>query len=159
MVYTAVPWYLKRIGFRTPPMDTKLCKYSRFLVSPPFLQVPHPQRQKADYIILIVTRIIIPISVKETGIEWLSRLPKITQVASYKEKKWKVKVLVTQLCSTLSLHGLWSTRLLCPWNSLGKNTGVGSLSLLQGIFPTKGSNPALLHCRLILYCLSHQASK
>ena len=89
MVYTAVPWYLKRIGFRTPPMDTKLCKYSRFLVSPPFLQVPHPQRQKADYIILIVTRIIIPISVKETGIEWLSRLPKITQVASYKEKKVK----------------------------------------------------------------------
>ena len=49
-------------------------------------------------------------------------------------------------------------RLLCPWNSLGKNTGVGSRSLLQGIFPTKGSNPGLLHCRQILYCLSHQGS-
>jgi len=36
--------------------------------------------------------------------------------------------------------------------------GVGSLSLLQGIFPTQGSNPGLLHCRQILYQLSHQGS-
>ena len=41
-----------------------------------------------------------------------------------------------------------------PWNSPGQNTGVGSLSLLQGIFPTQGSNPGLLHCRQILYQLS-----
>ena len=39
------------------------------------------------------------------------------------------------------------TKLLCPWNSPGKNSGVGSHSLLQGIFPTQGSNPGLLHCR------------
>ena len=39
-----------------------------------------------------------------------------------------------------------------------KNTGVGSLSLLQGIFPTQGLNPGLLHCRQILYQLSHQGS-
>ena len=45
-----------------------------------------------------------------------------------------------------------------PWNSPGQNTGVGSLSLLQGIFPTQGSNPSLLHCRWILYQLSHQGS-
>ena len=45
---------------------------------------------------------------------------------------------------------------LCPWDSPGKNTGVGSHSLLQGIFPTQGSNLGLLHCRLALYCLSHQ---
>ena len=38
-------------------------------------------------------------------------------------------------------HGLQSTWLLCPWNSLGKNTGVGCHSLLQGIFPIQGSNP------------------
>ena len=38
-------------------------------------------------------------------------------------------------------------RLLCPWNSPGKNTGVGGHSLLQGIFPTQESNPGLLHCR------------
>ena len=48
---------------------------------------------------------------------------------------------------------------LCsPWNSLGQNTGVGSLSLLQGIFPTQGSNPGLPHCRQIPYQLSHKGS-
>ena len=46
----------------------------------------------------------------------------------------------------------------CPWNSLGQDMGVGSLSLLQGIFPTQGSNPGLLHCRLILYQLCHKGS-
>ena len=42
-----------------------------------------------------------------------------------------------------------------PWNSPGQNTGVGSHSLLQGIRPTQRSNPGLLHCRWILYQLSH----
>ena len=48
----------------------------------------------------------------------------------------------------------------CPtfWNSSGQNTGVGSLSLLQGIFPTQGSNPGLPHCGRILYPLNHQGS-
>ena len=45
-----------------------------------------------------------------------------------------------------------------PWNSPGQNTGVGSLSLLQGIFPTQGLNPGLPHCRQILYPLSHKGS-
>ena len=58
----------------------------------------------------------------------------------------------------LQPHGLQPTRLLYLWNSPGHNTGVGSLSLLQGIFPTHGSNLGLLHCRQILYCLSHQES-
>ena len=44
------------------------------------------------------------------------------------------------------------------WNSPGQNTGVGSCSLLQGIFPTQGLNPCLPHCRGILYQLSHQGS-
>ena len=43
-----------------------------------------------------------------------------------------------------------------PWSSPGQNTEVGSLSLLQGIFPTQGSNPGLPHCRRILYWLSHK---
>ena len=48
---------------------------------------------------------------------------------------------------------------LCsPWNSPGQNTGMGSQSLLQGIFPTQGSNPGLQHCRQILYQLSHEGS-
>ena len=46
--------------------------------------------------------------------------------------------------------------LYSPWNSPGQNTGVGSLSLLQGIFPTQGSNPGILHCRWILCQLSHR---
>ena len=47
-------------------------------------------------------------------------------------------------------------RLLCPGNYPGKNTGVGCHFLLQGIFPTQGSNPCLPHCKQTLYCLSHQ---
>ena len=53
-------------------------------------------------------------------------------------------------------HGLSPARLLCPLNSPGKNTGVDSHSLLQGIFPTQWSNLRLPHCRPILYHLSHQ---
>ena len=49
-------------------------------------------------------------------------------------------------------------RLLCPWNSPGKNTGVACHSLLQGIFLTQGSNQGLSHCRQILHHLSHQGS-
>ena len=45
-----------------------------------------------------------------------------------------------------------------PWNSPGQNTRVGSFSLLQGIFPTQESNPGFLHCRQILYQLSHKRS-
>ena len=48
--------------------------------------------------------------------------------------------------------------LYSPWNSPGQNTGVGSLSPLQGILPTQGSNPGLPHCRWILYQLSHKGS-
>ena len=55
--------------------------------------------------------------------------------------------------NSLRPHGLHS-----PWNSPGQNTGVGSLSLLQGIFPTQGSNPGLLDCRWILFQLSHKGS-
>ena len=42
-----------------------------------------------------------------------------------------------------------------PWNSLGKNIGVGCRSLLQGIFPTQGLNLGLLYCNQILYHLNH----
>ena len=44
----------------------------------------------------------------------------------------------------------------CPWDSPGQNTGVGSLSLLQGIFPAQGLNPDLPRCRRTLYRLSPQ---
>ena len=61
-------------------------------------------------------------------------------------KKWKLlRLFVT-------------ARTIQSMESPGQNTGVGSLSLLQGIFPTQGSNPGLPHCRRILYQLSHQGS-
>ena len=53
--------------------------------------------------------------------------------------------------NSLRPQGLQPTRLLCRWDSPGKNTGVGYHFLLQGIFPTQGSNPSLLHCRQMLY--------
>ena len=59
-------------------------------------------------------------------------------------------------CSVVSdSHGLQPARLLCPWDSLGKNTGVACHALLQGNFLTQGLNPGLPHCRQILYYLSH----
>ena len=63
------------------------------------------------------------------------------------------------MSDSLQPEGVYPSRLLCPWNSPGKNPGVGSPYLLQGIFPTQGSNLGLLHFRQILYCLSHQGSQ
>ena len=62
------------------------------------------------------------------------------------------------MSDSLRPHGLQPTRVLCPWDSPGKNTGVGCHFLLQGIFPTQGSNPGLLPCGQTLYHLSHQGS-
>ena len=63
-----------------------------------------------------------------------------------------MKVKAAQLCLILC------DSMDCPWNSPGQNTGLGGLSLLQRIFQTQGSNPGLLHCRWILYQLSHKGS-
>ena len=63
----------------------------------------------------------------------------------------------SESCSVVS-DSLRPHELYSPWNSPGQNTGVGSLSLLQGIFPTQGSNPGFPHCRRILYQLSHKGS-
>ena len=76
----------------------------------------------------------------------------------YGKRIWKsIDAWMCERCSVMSNflrpYGLYS-----PWNSPGLNTGVDSHSLLQGIFPTQGSNPGLLHCRWILYQLSHQGS-
>ena len=72
-------------------------------------------------------------------------------------KMQKVKVNKSGLVS----DSLWPmdkshARLLCPWNSPGKDIEVGCHALLQGIFPTQGSNLDLPHYRQILYCLSYQ---
>ena len=70
-----------------------------------------------------------------------------------KDYESEVKEVKVAQSDSLRPHGLYS-----PWNSPGQNTGVGSLSLLQGIFPTQWPNPDLPHCRQILYQLSHKGS-
>ena len=65
--------------------------------------------------------------------------------------KWSESCPV--MSDSLLPHGLQS-----PWNPPGQNSGVGSLSLLQMMFPTQGSNPGLPPCRWILYQLSHKGS-
>ena len=69
----------------------------------------------------------------------------------------KLKVSEAQSCLTLwdPMH-CSLPRFLCLWDFPGKNTGVGCHFLLQEIFLTQGLNPGLLHCRQMLYCLSHQ---
>ena len=86
----------------------------------------------------------------------------LVQLEYYKEMWGKRPGFLATLsesesCSVMSdslrHHGLYS-----PWNSPGQNTGIGSCSLLQGIFPTQGLNPGLPHCRRVLYQLSYQGS-
>ena len=83
---------------------------------------------------------------------------KISNNLSLVSKKMGVCVSCSIMSDSSRPCGLEPARLLSPWDSPGKNTGVGCHSLLQGIFPTQGSNPGLLHCRHILYHLSHQGS-
>ena len=66
------------------------------------------------------------------------------------EEAWRWSESRSVVSDCLRPHGLYS-----PVNSPGQNTGVGSLSLLQGIVPTQGSNPGLPHCRRIVHQLSH----
>ena len=81
--------------------------------------------------------------------------------------KWTLRVLQAVgasifCCLVSESHSVLSDSLrphgLHPWNSPGQNTGVGSLSLLQRIFPTQEPNPDLPHCRQILYQLSHKGN-
>ena len=67
---------------------------------------------------------------------------------------------LTSMCESCSVvsNSLQPRGLYSPWNSPGQNTRVGRHSLLQGIFPTQGSDPGLPHCKWILYQLSHQGS-
>ena len=77
-------------------------------------------------------------------------------ILHYKNKYIRLHAQSLSHASFVATPGLQPARLLCPWNSPGKNTEVGSRSLLQEIFPTQGSNSGILHCRWILHPLSHQ---
>ena len=81
---------------------------------------------------------------------------KIDPIRTDMEKSESVSRSVVS--DSLQPHGLQPAKLLCPWNSPGKTTEVGSHSLLHGILPTQEWNLGLLHCRPILHHLSHQGS-
>ena len=87
------------------------------------------------------------------GTAWCKSVKKQTFVVKWRPENIWVSENHSVMSDSLRHHGLYG-----PWNSPGLNTGVGSCFLLQGIFPTQGSNPHLPHCRRILYQLSHQGS-
>ena len=89
---------------------------------------------------------------KKLCIPWCCFFP-----SRFLSSTWEIIVFFQSASVSHSVmsNSLRPARPLCLWNSPSKNTGVRSLSLLQGIFPTRGSNPGLLHWRQILYCLSH----
>ena len=72
------------------------------------------------------------------------------------QSKYSVTSVLSTFCYLMDYHR--STRILCSWNFPGKNSGMGCHFLLQEIFLTQGLNLGLLHCRQILYHLSHQGS-
>ena len=76
----------------------------------------------------------------------------------FREIIWKKLkcVLVIQSCTTLWDPMTVACHFLCPWDSPSNNTGMGSHSLLQGIFLIQELKPYLLYCRWILYHLSQQ---
>ena len=80
----------------------------------------------------------------------MTRVGKLQYLPTSSYTWLKRKVKVTQLCLTLGLYS--------PWNSPGRNSGVGSCSLLRGIFPTQEWNPGPPYCWWILYQLRHKGS-
>ena len=111
-----------------------------------FFRVPNPYLNIKSYFLHISTN--------ESGLNLGSCALKPVFLALLRVSSISCSVVPDSLRS----HGLYPARLLCPWDSPGKNTGVGCHSLLQGIFPTQGFNPGLLHCKEILYHLSQQGS-
>ena len=88
---------------------------------------------------------------------WKALLQNRIEKTEREKKKDCLRDLFSESHSVVS-NSLWPHGLYSHWNSPGQNTGVDSLFLLQGIFPTQESNPLLLNCRLILYHLSQKGS-
>ena len=91
----------------------------------------------------------------ERGLQMFS--PCKTETLHLKLKQHCQLKIESESCSAVS-YSFQTHELYSPWNSPGQNTRVGSLFLLQGFFPTQGSNPSHPHCRWILYQLNHQGS-
>ena len=94
-------------------------------------------------------------------LDWIGWLFVHQYQPHFSNRMFKMCVCVSHsiMANSLWPHGLTAYQaLVCPWDSPGKNTAVGSHVLLQGIFLNQGSSPRLLHYRWIRYHLSHQGS-
>ena len=86
-----------------------------------------------------------PYSTKGIEVTNKTTLTQKAKINALRELERRDQVCAHSVMSdSLQPHGLWPTRLLCPWDFPGKNTGMGCHVLLQGIFPTQGSSPYLL---------------
>ena len=98
----------------------------------------------------------------EQGLLWLDVAPRLTPLGSEVFLSIRLRILLSSsMLSHLPPGDMGKphfTKVIKNMYVDSQNTGVGSLSLLQGIFPTQGSNPGLLHCRQILYQLSHKGN-
>ena len=83
---------------------------------------------------------------------------KCAPIDKWIRERERERVCVCVCVCVMEYYSALDIRLLCSSNFPGKNTGVCCHFLLQGIFPTQGSNPGLLHCKQILYRLSHLGS-
>ena len=137
----------------TQSMSTRSTKVSSLGCCPPILF--NRERKVSKIMPIIQIHLWIKVSIRQPT-------PMIPRTDCFKcnlQKQLGLQFLESEsesrsvMSDSLRPHGLYS-----PWNSPGQNTGVGGLSLLQGIFPTQGSNPGLLHCRQIFYHLSHKGS-
>ena len=133
---------------------------------------PHQLRDVGNWSLLLIVTYRENLKIKRCNesmlpqVHWKSCLSKLSglEIPSffffiYPHSWEKAETLAAQSCPTICDAMDYSPPGYSLWNSVGENTGVGCYSLLQGIFPTQGSNPGLLcllHCRQILYHLSHQ---
>ena len=117
----------------------------------------YPCHYECSFLWLILYCIHVPRLLYPFICQWTSRLLPIQIVLQHNLTHCKATIELIEsssvMANSLRPHGLYS-----PWNSLGQNTRVGSLSLLQGIFTIHGSNPGLPQCRHIFYWLSHKRS-
>ena len=99
---------------------------------------------------------------KKPNKKWVEDLnrhfSKDIQVAKRHMKRCSMSLMIESESHSVVSDSLRPLGLYSLWDFPGQNTGVGSLFLLQGIFPTQGLNPGIPHCRQILYQLSHKGS-
>ena len=95
--------------------------------------------------------------ISKVFIEFVTILIQFHDLVFWPWGMWVLGSLKSESRSVVSAS-LWPHGQYSPWNSPGQNTGMSSLSLLQGIFPIQGSNSGLPHCRQILYQLNHKGS-